>query len=179
MPQPKKINISGLLKQLNQFGDEGKRYVLAITNGTARNISEDAKLKAPANYGALRLGIGFDEATEKDGIAYVFSKEAYSGYVEFGTGPQVQIPSGFEQLASTWKGRASGKFDIFLDDIRDWCRRKNIDVKLAYPIAVAILRRGLKPQPFIIPAYIIGTNKYKGKLEQAINKLTKEYNNKK
>jgi len=179
MPPPKKINISGLLKQLNQFGEDGARLAVAITDSTARKISEDAKLRAPVDLGALRQGIGYDKPTVKVNTAYVFSNEPYSAFVEFGTGARVEVPAGFEQLAAEFKGKKSGTMDDFVYAIRGWCEAHGIDTKLAYVIAISILKKGLKPQPFLIPAYIIGSNKYPETLRAGIEKLTKQYNNKK
>jgi HK97 gp10 family phage protein len=174
-----KINISKLLKQIDDFGEDAQRLSVAITNSTAESIVADAKIRAPVNYGQLRQSIGNTTARVGFNRSFVFANAPYSPFVEFGTGARVKVPKGFEQLASQFKGRQSGNFDTFLDSIRDWCKKKGIDEKLAYVIAVSILRKGITPQPFLIPAYLIGANTYGKKLVTALDRETKKYNAKK
>jgi HK97 gp10 family phage protein len=177
--KPTKIDITRLLKQIDSFGDDAKRMAVSITNVTAESIVADAKKKAPVNFGQLRLSIGKTNATIQSNRSLIFSNAPYSAYVEFGTGAKVKIPAGFEKLASEFKGKKGGNFDNFLDSIRDWCKKKGIDEKLAYIIAVSILKKGLKPQPYFIPAYLLGVNSYAKKLTKSLEIETKKYNAKK
>ena len=174
-----KINISNLLKQIDSFGNDAKRMAVAITNSTADSIVADAKQRAPVNFGQLRLSIQNTTATIQLNRSLIFSNAPYSAFVEFGTGSKVKVPPGFEKLASEFKGKGGGSFDDFLDNIRDWCKKKGIDEKLAYPIAVSILRTGIKPQPYFIPAYLVGVASYAKKLSKSIEIETKKYNAKK
>jgi HK97 gp10 family phage protein len=174
-----KINIGKLLNQINSFGNDAKRMAVAITNSTADSIVADAKQRAPVNFGQLRLSIQNTTATIQLNRSLIFSNAPYSAYVEFGTGSKVKVPPGFEKLASEFKGKGGGSFDDFLDNIRDWCKKKGIDEKLAYPIAVSILRTGIKPQPYFIPAYLVGVANYAKKLSKSIEIETKKYNAKK
>jgi HK97 gp10 family phage protein len=174
-----KINIGKLLNQINSFGNDAKRMAVAITNSTADSIVADAKQRAPVNFGQLRLSIQNTTATIQLNRSLIFSNAPYSAFVEFGTGSKVKVPPGFEKLASEFKGKGGGSFDDFLDNIRDWCKKKGIDEKLAYPIAVSILRTGIKPQPYFIPAYLIGVASYAKKLSKSIEIESKKYNAKK
>jgi HK97 gp10 family phage protein len=174
-----KINIGKLLNQINSFGNDAKRMAVAITNSTADSIVADAKQRAPVNFGQLRLSIQNTTATIQLNRSLIFSNAPYSAFVEFGTGSKVKVPPGFEKLASEFKGKGGGSFDDFLDNIRDWCKKKGIDEKLAYPIAVSILRTGIKPQPYFIPAYLVGVASYAKKLSKSIEIETKKYNAKK
>jgi HK97 gp10 family phage protein len=174
-----KINISNLLKQIDSFGNDAKRMAVAITNSTADSIVADAKQRAPVNFGQLRLSIAKTDATIQLNRSLIFSNSPYSAYVEFGTGTKVKIPAGFESLAAKYRGKGGGSFDDLLDNIRDWCKKKGIDEKLAYPIAVSILRTGIKPQPYFIPAYLVGVASYAKKLSKSIEIETKKYNAKK
>jgi HK97 gp10 family phage protein len=174
-----KINISNLLKQIDSFGNDAKRMAVAITNSTADSIVADAKQRAPVNFGQLRLSIAKTDATIQLNRSLIFSNAPYSAYVEFGTGTKVKIPAGFESLAAKYRGKGGGSFDDLLDNIRDWCKKKGIDEKLAYPIAVSILRTGIKPQPYFIPAYLVGVASYAKKLSKSIEIETKKYNAKK
>jgi len=174
-----KINIGKLLNQINSFGNDAKRMAVAITNSTADSIVADAKQRAPVNFGQLRLSIAKTDATIQLNRSLIFSNAPYSAYVEFGTGTKVKIPAGFESLAAKYRGKGGGSFDNLLDNIRDWCKKKGIDEKLAYPIAVSILRTGIKPQPYFIPAYLVGVASYAKKLSKSIEIETKKYNAKK
>lgn len=174
-----KINIGKLLNQINSFGEDAQRLAVAVTNSTAENIVNDARQRAPVNYGQLRQSIGKTKAEIKNNRSFIFANTPYAAFVEFGTGSKVSVPKGFEQLAVKYKGQGRGNFDQFLDAIRDWCRKKGIDEKLAYPIAVSILRNGIKAQPFLIPAYLTGLNQYGKKLISVLDRNTKLYNNKK
>ena len=53
--------------------------------------------------------------------------------------------------------RKGGKFKDMVDALALWVKRKGIgrgkDKSIAYAIAISILRKGLRPQPFLIPSY--------------------------
>jgi len=174
-----KIDVRGVLKQIDSFGHDAKRMAVAITNTSAESIVADAKQRAPVNFGQLRLSIKNTEATIQLNRSLIYSNAPYSAFVEFGTGARVKIPAGFEKLAAEFKGKKGGNFDEFLDNIRDWCKRKGIDEKLAYIIAVSILKKGIKPQPYFIPAYLIGAANYVKKLSKSLEIEAKKYNAKK
>ena len=143
-----KIDVSKLLKQIDSFGQDAKRMAVAITNSTGDSIVADAKQRAPADLGQLRLSIGHTTARVGYNKSFIFSNAPYSPYVEFGTGGEVSIPAGFEELAAKFKGKGIKKIDI-------------------------------KPQPFLIPAYLIGVASYTKKLSKSLEIETKKYNAKK
>ena len=174
-----KINISKTLSQISAFGEDANRLAVAVTNSTAENIANQAKLRAPVDQGQLRQSIGKTTARVGYNVSFVFANSPYAAYVEFGTGARVAIPKGFEKMASEFKGKSGGNFDSFLDAIREWCGRKGIDPKLAYIIAVSILRKGLKPRPYLIPSYLEGIQQYPKDLKKLLEVLTKKYNAKK
>jgi hypothetical protein len=82
-------------------------------------------------------------------------------------------------MAAEFRGKSGGNFDTFVEAIREWCGRKGIDPKLAYIIAVSILRKGLKPQPFLIPSYLEGIQQYPKTLQKVLEVETRKYNAKK
>ena len=174
-----KINITRLLKQINEFGHDANRSAVSVTNETANKIANQARLRAPVDINQLRLSIGKTTARVGFNTSVIFANAPYAGFVEFGTGSRVKIPKGFEELAAAQRGKASGNFDEFLDNIRDWCRKKGIDVKLAYIIAVSILRKGLKPQPYFIPSYLEGVQEYPKQLEKILAREVRNLNAKK
>lgn len=147
MKQPK-IDISRLLRQLDQFGEDGKRLAVAITNQTAQNIANQAKLRSPVDLGQLRQSIGYDKATLKINTAQIFATAPYAPYQNFGTGGLIDIPKGFEELARLYKGRGVRKINV-------------------------------PATGFLTTPYILESAQYPKRLTAAIDKLTKQYNNKK
>ena len=152
-------DINGKLKQ--DVGDE--------INASALNILTGAKRLAPVNLGQLRNQIALVKESE---LTYgVESKASYSPYIEFGTGPQVSVPKDFTAYAAQFKGKSGGKFKDMVEALMLWVKRKGIgdgnDNGLAYVIARSILRKGIRPQPFLIPSY----ETEKPKLIQRLKKL--------
>ncbi len=174
-----RINVSKLLSQISAFGYDANRLAVAVTNSTAEDIANQAKLRAPVDQGQLRQSIGKTTARVGYNVSFVFANTPYAAFVEFGTGARVSIPKGFEQMAAQFRGKKSGTFDDFVYAIRGWCQAHGIDTKLAYVIAVSILRKGLKPQPFLIPSYLEGIQQYPKTLRKVLEVETRKYNAKK
>jgi hypothetical protein len=133
----------------------------------------------PVDMGQLKQSIGSTKASIELNRSVIFANTNYAANVEFGTGSKVKVPSGFEKLASQFKDKGIGNFDDFLDSIREWCKRKGIDEKLAYVIASSILKRGIKPQPYFIPSYLIGIASYQKSITKFLEREAKKYNSKK
>ena len=156
-------SLKGIDKKLRQdVGDE--------INASALKILTDAKRLAPVNFGQLRNQIALEPIN--DLTFAVEAKASYSPYVEFGTGPQVNVPADFTSYAAQFKGKKGGKFKDFVDALTLWVKRKGIgdgknDKGLAFVIARSILLKGMRPQPFLIPSYEME----KPKLIQRLKKL--------
>ena len=178
-----KINISRLLSQISDFGHDANRSAVSVTNETTQSMVTQAQLRVTSNNsvdnGQLRLSIGKTTARVGYNRSFFFSNAPYAAFVEFGTGARVSIPKGFEQMAAEFRGKKGGNFDSFLDAIRGWCQTHGIDPKLAYIIAVSILRKGLKPKPFFIPSYLEGIQQYPKDLRKVLEVQTRKYNAKK
>jgi len=117
-------------------------------SAAALNIEKSAKRMAPGNLGKLRQSINHD--TGNSLFKSVFSTVEYAPYVEFGTRGKARIPAGFEAFAAQYKGKgAKGAWKA----IEFWIKRKGIDPKLTFVIFRSIMRNGIAPQPFMIPAY--------------------------
>ena len=153
------VNISGInsvKRALENLDTKIVKQVSNEINASALAIQNQAKRKAPVNFGTLRNGIAL---VKNDELTYtVESRASYSPYVEFGTGGKVSVPSDFQQYALLFKGKSGGKFVDFVNALTLWVKRKGIgngknDKGLAYVIALNILRKGLRPQPFLIPSY--------------------------
>ena len=143
-----KIDISKLLKQIDGFGIDGNRMAVAVTNSTADSIVGDAKQRAPVDLGQLRQSIGNTTASVGNNRSLIFANAPYAAFVEFGTGGEVSIPSGFESIAAKYKGKG-------------------------------IKQINLRPQPYLIPAYLIGIVQYRKKLVTVLKREAEKYNAKK
>ena len=100
-----KIDISKLLAQISAFGHDANRLAVAVTNSTAENIANQAKLRAPVDQGQLRQSIGKTTARVGYNRSFFFANAPYAAYVEFGTGGGVSIPKGFSEMAAPFKGK--------------------------------------------------------------------------
>ena len=128
----------------------------------------DAVTKAPAAFGKLRQGIGIE--AKDDFNKRVVSNADYSAYIEFGTGGKVKVPSEWQSIANQAKGKTGKSFDEALENVKEWCRLKGIDQKMAYPIAVSILKNGIEPRPFMFPAF----QNLKKNFKQEINAIIRK-----
>lgn len=77
----------------------------------------------------------------------------YAPFQEFGTGARFSANSEWQAIAAQFKGMQNGNFDVFLQKIKEWCNRKGIDEEEAYVICRKILENGLRPRPFLQPAF--------------------------
>jgi hypothetical protein len=101
---------------------------------------------APVDQGVLKNSITFYQESLMNWK--IVSGANYSAYVEFGTRSKVQVPSDVQDYASVFQGQGTGSAKSFFDSIKDWVKRKGIDEKAAYPIAISILRQGVNPHPY-------------------------------
>jgi HK97 gp10 family phage protein len=153
-------NLSEVLKRLDTLDAKVQQEVKDEINASALNIESMAKRLAPVNMNTLRGSIYKKERKVEKGIVYtVGAKASYAAYVEFGTGGKVSIPAGFEDLANGFKGKKAGTFKDMVEALMQWGIRKGyIEAgknakKHAYFMAIKILKNGLRPQPFLIPAF--------------------------
>jgi HK97 gp10 family phage protein len=167
------INLTGIKElegKLNNLSNSMKQDVDNEINASVNLIRNSSIRLAPVNFGELRGSI----STEKiaDMTYAVEAKASYAAYVEFGTGPLVNVPADFKSYAQQFKGKSGGKFKDMFIALTLWIKRKGIgngknDKGLAFIIALSILKKGMRPQPFLIPSY----EAEKPKLIQRLNKL--------
>lgn len=79
-------------------------------NASALTIQNSAKRMAPVDLGFLRNNIAL--VPIGDLTFAVEAKAKYSAYVEFGTGGLVNVPAGYEELATIFKGRGIRTINI-------------------------------------------------------------------
>lgn len=173
-----KIDISGsdkIINNLKKFGEEGLIITEKLLKIKSQEIANKAKELAPVDIGNLRENIVNEEIAP---LQYQVSAKAfYSAYMEFGTGKRVKVPQEFNSMALEFKRKGKGDFQEGLESIRIWTKHVGIPEEAAYPIFMSILKKGLKPRPFMYPAYVYGRKTYKKDLAFEWERLIKKFNN--
>ena len=150
------IKIEGLKETLARF--DVKKYepeIQTCFNKFGLRVELAAKQAVPVDEGKLKGSI-FQQPGK---LSNTFGAAAnYASFQEFGTRKFATayiatLPADWQAYAKQYKGGGSGTFDEFLQSLMGWCKRHGISDKAAYPIAIKILRNGLKPQPFLYPAF--------------------------
>jgi HK97 gp10 family phage protein len=188
------LDIKGINETLAKFNKLEKNVKAGIKNEVASsvlNIYSDAKKLAPINIGTLRGSIFKDEVSKSENVFMftVGAKASYAPYIEFGTGGKVSVPSGYADYAMQFKGKTGGKFIDMVKALAEWVSKKGItgtysvktqrrtgststqskqNMSTAYAIAISILRKGLRPQPFLIPAFEAEKPKLISKIQNVI-----------
>lgn len=162
--------LKGMEKELAESVDQ-------VLNANAVEIATKAKKLAPVDMGGLRGSINPDvsKPLSKSVSVNVF----YAPFIEFGTGKYAaayvgSLPPDWAAMALKFKGKkGGGDYFDFLNNILDWVKRTGLStvvnsytgkkvggkaakenlVVLAEAIAWSILRKGVKPHPFLFPAY--------------------------
>ena len=175
--------LKNVLKGLQKFGVESEKRVHEIAGDNATKIAVEAQMNAPSNIGKLRQSIRTQEEKRADFKIIVGSP--YGAFLEFGTGKKVSVPAEMKAIAIQFKGKKTGTFDEFIRSLLDWIKQKGItgsysvktkrrskaknsfgesnsgeDERIAFAIAMSILRNGIKPQPYLYPAFVKGREKY-------------------
>jgi HK97 gp10 family phage protein len=169
------VGINKVMDTLHKFNKQTQIELKEEVGASALKIQSDAKRNAPVNLGTLRQSIYLNSEIKSE-YQYKFtigSSASYAPYIEFGTGGKVLIPKGFQSYASQFKGKSKGRFKDMLLALTEWVQKKGIasgkqTKSVAYMIAVSILKKGLRPQPFLIPAFEQEKNKLKARIEKII-----------
>lgn len=157
------IKIEGLEKTLARF--DVKKYEPQIQqcfNNFGIRVQNQAIQAAPVDESGIKNSIRQDPIKLGSEITVGAN---YASFQEFGTRKFAAayistLPADWQTFARQFKGGGgSGSFEDFVMSLVGWCKRHGISEKAAYPIAIKILRNGMKPQPFLYPAF--NTNKKK------------------
>lgn len=191
------VKIEGLDKlrqRLLQLKAQSKPAINKALSKYGGNVVKEAKTLAPVNNGRLRQSIGFKLI--ENGVEITVNVN-YAAYVEFGTRALASsyvssLPTEWQQFAATFKGKGGGSFDEFILSIIEWVKDKGIagtysvktrrrtgnsatrDVQneqAAYAIALSILRKGIKPQPYLKPAVDMYLDKVPDYIKEELNKI--------
>lgn len=130
MATPKIRGVAQLLKKLDKFGEDGRRYAVAVTNQTAQNIANKARVRAPVDLGALRQSIGNTEATAQANRSLIYATARYAPYVNWGTGGLVNVEPIFTDLAIKFKGKGIRQINLIA---RPFLTGSYLEEALEYP----------------------------------------------
>lgn len=148
-----KINgLDKLLRDIDRLENKAEDDAMIVINENVDKMIIDARSNAPKDLG--RLIDSIDKEKNGDSAVYFYVGEDYGAFQEFGTGTYVKVPNELADVAQDFKGYKSGNWSEFYEAIKDWCLRQGIPENAAYPIAMSILRKGLKPQPYFYPAFL-------------------------
>lgn len=145
--------LDSILKQLDVKKFE--QDIQLSLNDFGQRVVKKAKELAPTDEGGwLQQSIN----TESGKLSVTIEANVnYAAYIEFGTRKFAaayvsSLPADWKTFAAQFQGPGGGTFAEFIKSIMAWVKRKGIDEELAYPIALKILREGIKPQPYLYPA---------------------------
>lgn len=150
------IKIEGLEKTLARF--DIKKFEPQIQqsfDNFGLRVELGAKQLVPVDEGKLKGSI-FHETGRLSST--VGASADYAAFQEFGTRKFAAayiatLPADWQKFAAQYKGGGGGTFEDFVMSLMGWCKRHGISEKAAYPIALKILRNGMRPQPFLYPAF--------------------------
>lgn len=181
-----------LIAKLKGISDNGNRMAAAVVSSVAVMIVADAKQSAPADLGTIRQNISQQtENTNLKTLATIYASAPESAFQEFGTGGKVDVPEAMADVASEFQGASGGDMASFITALTDWVKRHGLtgvysvathkrntklsntdqDTQAAWAIAKTILRDGLKPQPFLYPAFVKNSVLLVPMLEAALKQL--------
>ena len=179
------IDTSSIAKGAERFKNMSKELAESVDdvlNANVLEMEEKAKQRAPGDRGFLRQNISADisKPLHKELTVNAF----YASYMEFGTGVYAaqyasSLPADWQTFAAQFKGSGGGgTFAEMVKNIAEWVRRKGIasgnDINsAAYLIARSILINGVKPQPFLFPAYMAQLPQLKKDLDNALKAFGK------
>ncbi len=165
-----KVEMTGLAKikaGLKKASQKKQAEIDLELGYIAKEIESLAKQKAPVNFGVLRASI----YSEKRGKQwFVGATKEYAIFIEFGTVLKVDIPSDFaSEIRSQPYEKRPNTFDKMIESLTLWAKRKGVPEGAVYPIAMTLLKEGMEPKPFLIPAYRKAIKGVRAKINRILN----------
>lgn len=177
MATPFKLQVQGLVqleKRLSAVPGKVKKEVGGEIMDGARRINAKQVRLAPTDEGGIKQSTTIKKVNELE--TELVSPKHYTPFMEFGTKRRARVPAELQEYAKQFnvKGPSIG-FEAFFQIILDWVHRKGIagrfnikskrrlgsknqqlqeDFEVAWPIALSILKKGVKPHPFFFQPFI-------------------------
>lgn len=167
------IDTSKFKREMDDEFEKVVKKADAVIHSEIKKAEHMAVGLVPVDEGFLKGSI---EAVKVSALDYAFVAAAfYAPFIEFGTGKKVQVPTGYGDLAmesgKAGKGSAGAGAQSFSQAIEAWIIRKGIKPKvkatgkgsraanaaalkqMVFLIKMSILKNGIKPHPFFVPAF--------------------------
>jgi HK97 gp10 family phage protein len=156
------FKLVGVQKALNQLRDVENELTeeidIALEAGVIK-IEGDAKKRAPIYLSGIRQSI---QHAKVGHLRWEVAANAYHApYIEFGTRGKTIVPNDLQDIAKAVKARPKkGNFKGMVKAIHEWGLKKGYIEKgkgsknHAYLIARKIMKDGIRPQPFLYPAFL-------------------------
>jgi len=100
--------VDKLMKQLMKYNDSVAKETVDTINRGMLEVANEAKRRAPVDFGRLRSSISLTKATASDPTGVTFVGVDYAPFVEFGTKSRTEVPQGLEEYASQFRTSADG-----------------------------------------------------------------------
>lgn len=184
--------LNGLQATLAATTSEIRAIISQEVEAAAQQWRSLAVKDAPVDQGTLKGAISY--RMESEYIAEIVCQVFYAPFMEFGTKGKYRPIPGTEQIAQQFKGFKGGDFQTFLRNILKWVRRKGLagrfsvktrrrvgnkavqqveDLSVAWPIAMSILKNGVKPHPFFFKQQEVVWPKMLRNMERRIRQVSK------
>ena len=142
-------------RDLKRLEQETRGGVVRALEVTGAEMVNEADNYIPVDMREVRQQTGFRVDKERL-LTAMYSNAPHAPFVEFGTGTKVKVPAELQELAARFKGSKGGSFKDLLANIQAWCKRKGIEEKAAYPIAVSIANKGISGHGFMYRGLLKG-----------------------
>jgi HK97 gp10 family phage protein len=176
--------LNKILTSLKKFPAELKSEVNMEFAEAAKDVRREAVKNAPADEAGLRLSIQTQQVGNNHEVTV---GKAYGPFVEFGTKRRFRATPGFESYAQQFKGKKIPSAGTLDDAILAWVKRKRIKFEkegksktggtryltpeqTAFVIARHISFHGIRPHPYLFPAFVRVRRELTKKITQAIRR---------
>lgn len=171
-----KLELQGLDKSfanIDKLAKQTKQEVQGELNYFGFDVEQQAKQLVASNSsdeGSLLRSIHHVPGNLE--VSIVASIE-HAAWIEFGTRKFAAVyvnslPKDWQTYAQKFRGSGTGNFKDFMQRLLGWMKRKGIEESAAYPIARKLMIQGIKPKPFLYPAFRDNVPKLKARLKEVI-----------
>ncbi len=150
-------NLDKVLAEVKAYPQDVEKIINNEFQAFGQLVVNDAKRMAPVNEGRLRQSIASLQTKLQVSITVNVD---YAAYLEFGTksfaaAHVATLPPDWQAFAAQFKGSGGGSFQELVMKIQRWVKLKGIagGDSAAYLIARSIVRKGIRPHPYLFPAF--------------------------
>lgn len=162
-------NEAEIFNRLIKENETFKNEVSFEIEASCLTIVANAKIAAPKDFGILAGGVSYRKLSQLE--FEIISPSQYTAFMEFGTKSSVSIPPGWEEFAAKFKNITIETGGLTLAKaIEEWAKRQGLSKAIGIQIYLKILRKGVNPHPFIIPAYLAEMKQLSKRISNLLNR---------